>query len=79
MHMLLHAHALDACAHNQQASATYGCNLGYSLGYLPLQGFGSRLAPFPANYRSTEHNTDMFALAHMLGAAGAAAEQQAGA
>ena len=32
-----------------------------------LQGFGSRLAPYPANYRSTEHNTDMFALAHMLG------------
>ena len=44
-----------------------------------LQGFGSRLAPFPANYRSTEHNTDMFALAHMLGAAGAAAETQAAA
>jgi len=26
-----------------------------------LQGFCSRLAPFPANYRSTEHNIDMFA------------------
>ena len=44
-----------------------------------MQGFGSRLTPFPQNYRSTEHNTDMFALAHMLGAAGAAAEKQAGA
>merc|ERR1719472_526252 len=35
-----------------------------------MQGFGSRLTPFPQNYRSTEHNTDMFALAHMLGEAG---------
>ena len=44
-----------------------------------LQGFGSRLAPYPANYRSTEHNTDMFALSHMLGAAGAAVETRASA
>ena len=43
-----------------------------------LQGFGSRLAPFPQFYRSTEHNIDMFALSHMLGAAGAMSEVAAG-
>ena len=36
-----------------------------------LQGFGSRLPPYPQSYRSTEHNTDMFALSRMLGASGA--------
>jgi len=35
-----------------------------------LQGFGSRLEPHPANYRSTEHNIDMFALSRMLSADG---------
>ena len=44
-----------------------------------LQGFGSRLPPFPAFYRSTEHNTDMFALSHMLGASGTESNTIAGA
>ena len=43
-----------------------------------LQGFGSRLAPYPQFYRSTEHNTDMFALSRMLGAAGAESAMLAG-
>jgi len=42
-------------------------------------GFGSRLPPYPRFYRSAEHNIDMFALARMLGADGAAAGLQAGA
>lgn len=44
-----------------------------------LQGFGSRLPPFPQFYRSTEHNIDTFALSRMLGAAGATSQRQAGA
>ena len=44
-----------------------------------LQGFGSRLPPFPAFYRSTENNTDMFALSHMLGASGTESNTIAGA
>jgi len=31
-----------------------------------LQGFAARLPPFSKNYRSTEHNIDMYALAAML-------------
>ena len=42
-----------------------------------LQGFGSRLPPYPTYYRSTEHNTDMLSLARMLGSDGSAAQQQA--
>ena len=38
-----------------------------------LGGFSSRLKPYPAYYRSTEHNTDMYALATILGDADAAA------
>ncbi|CAE8584011.1 unnamed protein product, partial [Polarella glacialis] len=36
-----------------------------------LQGYTARFRPSPAKYRSTEHNTDMFALARILGDAGA--------
>ena len=42
-----------------------------------LQGFGSRLPPYPTYYRSTEHNTDMLSLARMLGSDGGAAMLQA--
>eukprot|EP00965_Chrysotila_dentata_P241739 6204455-Pleurochrysis_carterae.AAC.5 len=31
-----------------------------------LGGFAARLAPYPHFYRSTEHNTDVYALATML-------------
>lgn len=31
-----------------------------------LQGFMARLPPYPGKYRSTEHNTDLFALARIL-------------
>lgn len=32
-----------------------------------LQGFMARFPPYPGNYRSTEHNIDLFALSRMLG------------
>ncbi|CAE7500427.1 DEGP1 [Symbiodinium natans] len=32
-----------------------------------LLGFMAKLRPYPANYRSTEHNIDMYALAKVLG------------
>jgi len=59
-----------AAATQDPCYATAGCDMLYALNYFSscddqLGGFRARLAPYPMNYRSTEHNIDMFALASM--------------
>lgn len=60
-----------AAATGDPCYATAGCDMLFALNHFssceghPLGGFRARLAPYPMNYRSTEHNIDMFVLASM--------------
>lgn len=59
-----------AAATQDACYATAGCDMLFALNRFAscddqLGGFRARLAPYPMNYRSTEHNIDMFALASM--------------
>jgi hypothetical protein len=59
-----------AAATQDPCYATAGRDMLYALNRLSscddqLGGFRARLAPYPMNYRATEHNIDMFALASM--------------